>query len=208
MLQVYLGSTDPRRVLVPRVSLMLIDLAEFVAVFLTGNNLENLICHLCNQCTGLVSDPITETLTVLTTTPLSIVITEAGVAMFKNQPAMVWPYVYMTTEQLTYLKGVVDGLADYSCTDSSRLQRHIQMGGGCIVMIPSSKQHKDVILCNSEVVHAFVNSINKSAHYTQWTKKALSGVIIQRLACTINIPKDTLLSCTAYAEGVFAEQSI
>lgn len=184
--------------------IMLVDLEEFSTVFLTGKNLENLVCHLCNQCTGLVTDPITETLTVIATTPLSIVITEAGVAMFKNQPAMVWPYVHMTSDQLRYLKVIMEGLVEYSCTENCRMQRHVQMGGGCIVMIPSYKQQKDVLINCKDMVHAFIASIDKSPAYTNWTKKALSGIIIQRLACTVNIPKETLVSCTTYAAEVFA----
>jgi hypothetical protein len=74
---------------------MTIDYDAFATLFLTGTHLQNVLCHLCNQSAGLVSDPITETLTVMATTPLALVITEAGMAMFKDKPTMVMPYTNM-----------------------------------------------------------------------------------------------------------------
>jgi hypothetical protein len=179
---------------------MFIDINEFVLLFLTGNDLQNVICHMCNQRTGLVSDPITETLSVISTTPLSIVITEAGVAMFKNQPTMVWPYSSMHSKQLLYIKRVIDTLVTNSSDDNLKLNGHVQMGGGCIVMVPSSRQQKEFIINSKDILLAFVDSVNDSLRYDGWTKKALSSIIIQRLTCVVNIPKEVIVAATTYAE--------
>jgi hypothetical protein len=183
---------------------MLIDIHEFVSLFLTGNNLQNVICHLCNQSAGLVADPITQTLTVMASTPVSVVITEAGVAMFRNQPAMVWPYVHMTSEQLLYIKKIVDQVVENSIDGPLKLHGHVQMGGGCIVMIPSSKQHKDVLVDGKQLVHAFVASIGSSPSHDNWTKRSLSCILIQRLSCAVNLPKDALLSSSEYSDALFS----
>jgi hypothetical protein len=183
---------------------IMIDYDIFSKLFLTGIHLQNIICHLCNQSAGLVSDPITETLTVIATTPLSLVITEAGMAMFKDKPTMVVPYANMNSEQLLYVKNLVQTIVDGSTEDNLNLKGHVQMGGGCIIMIPSQTHHHDWIVKKNDLLHAFVESVNKSNHYNQWTKKALCSIIMQRLSCTINIPKEVLRHATDHSEALFA----
>jgi hypothetical protein len=180
-----------------------IDPKEFSELFLTNGNLENVVCHMCNQSAGIVADPITETLMVMLTTPLSVVITEAGVAIFRNQPAMVLPYVNMNSEQLLYIQKTVDTLVNNSVEENMELKGHIQMGGGCIVMVPNQKKYKDFIIDNEALLHAFITSVGKSKQYDTWTKRALSSIIIQRLSCTVNIPKEVILSATTHSENLF-----
>jgi hypothetical protein len=182
---------------------MLIDYNEFYQLFLTKTNLQNVICHLCNQGAGLVSDPITETLAVIATTPLAVVITEAGVAMFRDKPMMVFPYSNMNSEQLLYIRSVVDSLLQTSTEGNVKLKGHVQMGGGCIIMIPSPT-HQDVIVKNDDLLRGFVESVARSQKYHPWTKKALCSIIMQRLSCAVNLPKDTLHHAVEYSETLFA----
>jgi hypothetical protein len=188
---------------------MMIDYDVFSKIFLTGTNLQNVICHLCNQGGGLVSDPITETLSVMATTPISLVITEAGVAMFKNKPTMVFPYSNMNSEQLLYITKLVDTLVQNSTEENLKLKGHVQMGGGCIIVIPTQTHHQDFIVKKNDLLHAFVESVYKSQrnNYTPWTKKALCSIILQRLSCTTNLPKDILNHATAHSETLFSTSS-
>jgi hypothetical protein len=183
---------------------MIIDYDIFCKVFLTGINLQNVLCYLCNQSAGLVSDPITETLTVLASTPLSLVITEAGIAIFRDKPTMVYPYSSMNSEQLLYIKQIVDTLVQNSQVDNPKLKGHIQMGGGCIIALPSQTCHKDFILEKNDLLHAFIESVNKSNGYNNWTKKALCSIIMQRLACTTNLPKEMMHHAAVHSETLFA----
>jgi hypothetical protein len=187
---------------------MSIDLDEFSRIFLNDDSLLHLVCHLCNQSLGHVSDPITETLTIIATTPLTIVITEAGVAMFKNQPTMVLPYNNMTAEQLLYVKGVVDSIVEKSTDDNMQLKRHVQMGGGCIVMVPIQTRTKDLIVDSKDLLQAFVRGVAGGKQYNNWTKKALCNIILQRLSCTVNLSKEHMLQATTFSASLFSESQI
>ena len=183
---------------------MLINYNTFIELFLKGTNLRNVVCHLCNQHVGASSDPITETLTVIATTPLSVVITEAGVAMFKDKPTMVLPYTNMNAEQLLYIKNLVDGLVKTSTDGNLTFKGHVQMGGGCIVMLPSETNHEEFVIKHGELLHAFIDAVNQSNNYNAWTKKALCSIIMQRVSCTVNLPKDTMHNAIVHSESLFS----
>ena len=183
---------------------MIIDYNHFRQLFLTDTSLQNIMCHLCNQSTGLVSDPITETLGVMATTPLSVVITEAGVAMFRDQPTMVFPYTYMTSEQLLYIQDVVNHLVQNCIEGNLKLKGHVQMGGCCIIMIPSQTHHQELTVKKDDLLHAFIESVGRSKNYNPWTKKALCSIIIQRLSCVVNLPNETMHSATEHSEALFS----
>jgi hypothetical protein len=186
-------------------TIMLIDPRELSAKFLTGTNLQNVVCHLCNQSAGLVSDPITETLTVMATTPVSVVITEAGVALFKNRPTMVLPYTSMTSEQLLYLRDVINTVAEDTITND--VKGRVQMGGGCIVTMSQQSNATDCLISQKDLLEAFVQGVYNSKDYNNWTKKALCGVIIQRLCCSTNISKETLRNSTMHTHALFPDKS-
>lgn len=183
---------------------MLIDMKDFSAEFLKGINLQNVICHMCNQCTGILSDPVTETLVVMATTPLAVVVTEAGVAMFRNKPTMVFPYTSMTPRQLLYIKGIVDLLVENSSTSTLKLRGSVQMGGGCIVVIPSPRTQHDFIINTQDILHSFISAVAMSEKYTSWTKKALCGIITQRLSCSVNLTRETMMYSASYSESLFS----
>jgi hypothetical protein len=183
---------------------MSIDMRDFSDLFLCGRDLQNVICHFCNQSTGACSDPITETLTIMATTPIAVVITEAGVSVFKNQPAMVIPYSAMNASQLLYLKHIVEALVRDSTESHLKMKGHVQMGGGCIVMIPSQKDQRDFIIDQKDLLHAFVEGIHTSVGYNNWTKKAFCGILIQRLACSVNLSKDIISTASSHAHLRFS----
>jgi hypothetical protein len=187
---------------------MFINYDTLFKLFLTGTNLQIIICHLCNQSAGLVSDPITETLTVIATTPLSLVITEAGMALFKDKPNMVFPYTSMNCEQLLYVKSLVDSLVEKSTEDDVKLKGHVQMGGGCIIMMPTLTHNQECMIKTQDLLCAFIESVNKSQNYKPWTKKALCSIIMQRLSCTVNLPKNVLHNANVHLEALFSRDVV
>jgi hypothetical protein len=186
---------------------MLIDISRFVEIFLTGENLQNVICHLCNQNSGHISDPITETLTTIATTPISVIITEAGIAMFRNKPTMVIPYTNMSAVQLSHVKEVVDSFVQDSPENRLQVKGNVQMGGGCIIMISSKTKGQEVLIDKNEILQAFILGVYNSKNYNNWTKKALCNIIMQRLSCTMTISRDVLQYAIAYCDEKFKESS-
>ena len=57
--------------------------SRIVAEFLTGPNLRKIFSHLCNNASGLVTDPISDTAVMMLTCPVQLILTEVGVALFK-----------------------------------------------------------------------------------------------------------------------------
>ena len=184
---------------------MIVDPQEFSDMFLTGVDLENVICHMCNQSAGLVSDPITETLMIMATTPVCVVFTEAGLAMFRDKPTMVMPYMNMTPVQLMYIKKIVENIVEATECKDNNIRGQVQMGGGCIILIPMQKTKWDFIIDKEKLMKAFVTSIDKSKDYNNWTKRALCSIIMQRLSCSTNISKESMRKVSAISDSLFTE---
>ena len=132
-------------------------LSRFVELLLRGDELVHLMRHCCNTSMGQVVDPITDVVCVMITSPLQIVITEVGVAPFKDRPTRVYPFVEMNEGQRTFLREIVQSHLDCAdggkkvttttTTSTSISFASLQMGGGFVIEFqPSSetrnKQHQ------------------------------------------------------------------
>ena len=56
---------------------------QIVEKFLCGSQLRRVMAHLCNHCSNQVGDPIADTVAMMLTQPIHLVITEVGIALFK-----------------------------------------------------------------------------------------------------------------------------
>jgi hypothetical protein len=186
----------------------MIDISEFVNMFLTGPALHSVICHMCNQNNGLAVDPITDTLTTMVSTPVVVVITEAGVAMFKDKPTMVFPYTSMTMSQIHYIRDIVQSMEQYVGQCGQHLKGQIQMGGGCILALPHKIQKHEHILCKFTVITAFIDCVRDTTHHCSWSSKATCGIILQRFMINVNLSKDIGYSATKYLDNCFAEIAV
>lgn len=165
---------------------------EFIDKFLTGKSLQDVVCLLCNQCCGLSTDPITDTLVVVATTPICVVVTETGLSLFQNQPSMVFPYSHMSRDQLDFVNEKVKIVLELSRENHSNAKGQIQMGGGCILMITPQSKHSGRILNAVDIVNAFVDSVIKSDKQDNWCKKAICNIILQRVSCAVNMPNEAI----------------
>lgn len=136
-------------------------LSRFVQLFLQGDELVHLMRHFCNTSMGQVVDPITDVVCVMITSPLQIVITEVGVAPFKDRPTRVYPFVEMNEGQRTFLREIVQSHLD--CADGGKRAADtttmstcisfasLQMGGGFVIEFqPADSTKKKVKDKNSD----------------------------------------------------------
>ena len=63
--------------------------------FLQGQNLRRVFAHLCNHSTGQVTDPISYVVHIMLTCPVQMVVSEVGVAFFKDHPNALFPFTAM-----------------------------------------------------------------------------------------------------------------
>jgi hypothetical protein len=129
-------------------------LSRFVELFLRGDELVHLMRHFCNTSMGQVVDPITDVVCVMITSPLQIVITEVGVAPFKDRPTRIYPFVEMNENQRTFLREIVQSHLD--CADGGKRANDrvatttttsisfasLQMGGGFVIEFQPASKHQ------------------------------------------------------------------
>ena len=80
---------------------------KIISEFLTGQNLRKMFSHLCNNAAGQVTDPISDTVAMMLTCPVQMIITEVGIALFKDRPTYLYPFSSMDPAQLYFVEEVV-----------------------------------------------------------------------------------------------------
>ena len=153
--------------------------------FLKGANLRKVFSHLCNNATGQVTDPIAYVVHIMLTCPVQMVVSEVGVALFKDHPNALYPFTAMDLGQRLYVEGVVTSCMNWhartsvSCENESGSGQNskvvMQMGGGCILHIASSgvqqpkkpkqQQHNQLLLETGDVMEALCDCIFSSKRY-------------------------------------------
>ena len=78
--------------------------------FFKGRALRRLIVHLCNSWAQRSADPISDTLRMILSTPVQLVLTDIGMSPFKGMMFHVMPYKKMTRRQLRLLSSVVSSV--------------------------------------------------------------------------------------------------
>ena len=158
---------------------------ETVDMFLRGKNLRRVMNTFCNDSVGQVVDPITETLCMMLTTPLQLVVTEVGVTLFRDKNTHVFPYPQMTRAQIDYVKGVVRDAFGLNCAPRGGLQ----MGGGCVIKFDTT--NPSMLLSPTEVFEAFFQSVFESKVYTDpGVRYNVCNIVLQRVLSCIYLSNE------------------
>lgn len=170
-----------------------------VDVFLTGQNMRKMMAHLCNSyCGHSMSDPITDTVVMMLTCPLNLIITEVGIALFQDRPTALYPFSKMDADQIYYVEGVVRSCllkcnAAMSISDdhSQQIVCHnamVQMGGGCILYTRTVRSTPELLLNPLEVLKCTCDCIFASSdHCDAEIRHAICSIVLQRVCCLSNI---------------------
>lgn len=103
--------------------------AVFRDVFLPGEELTRFVCFMCNAMANSVTDPITHALYIMISKPLSLVLTQVGIAPFKGESTVIYPYRMMNDVQKDFLRECVQQTKQ----DVAGVMASVQIGGGCIL---------------------------------------------------------------------------
>jgi hypothetical protein len=173
-------------------------------LFLQGAQLRKLMAHLCNKCSLHVADPISDTVVMMLTCPIHLVITEVGIALFKDRPTALFPYSEMDADQRYFIEQVVQSCLLH-CNRTTQmpppkqdslpyyhLYHHavVQMGGGCILYTRGKKRQS-----------AALESGTKRKRHPQ-NKKSLEDTS-KDVAC-ISVSRSAILE--AMCDCIFASQ--
>lgn len=159
--------------------------ARIIAEFLTGRNLRKVFSHLCNNASGQVTDPISDTAIMMLTCPVQLILTEVGVALFKDRPTSLFPFTRMDSAQRYFVEEIVRDCLNHCNVASSlatkereeekeedglpfyRMHHHavVQMGGGCILYM--HERHPAQDLFDTQHQHESSGSRTKKRRKTQ-----------------------------------------
>ena len=158
--------------------------ARIIAEFLTGSNLRKVFSHLCNNASGQVTDPISDTAIMMLTCPVQLILTEVGVALFKDRPTSLFPFTRMDSAQRYFVEEIVRDCLNHCNVASSlatkergeeeedglpfyRMHHHavVQMGGGCILYM--HERHPAQDLFDTQHQHESSGSRTKKRRRTQ-----------------------------------------
>lgn len=132
-----------------------VDMDVVTDFFLKGAALQDTICILCNHRDMFCSDPITDTVSLMISQPISVAIGEGGLMLFGRRPDMAIPFTCMTREQLQYVNHMTDELI----VSLNTRGEGVHMCGGVVVM--SSKKKGGMRLNADEVVRALVACVRR-----------------------------------------------
>lgn len=134
-----------------------VDGDSIVKHFLTGENLRQVFAHLCNHASGQVTDPISDVVHTMLTCPVQMVISEVGVALFKDHPNALYPFSAMDARQRTYVENVVATCMsqfqqrDAAATASAGMPSSSDDAQLCCHSVPQQQQHSKL---GETVMHA------------------------------------------------------
>lgn len=183
---------------------------EIVATFLSGARLRRVLSHMCNNASSSVADPVTTTIRIMLTCPVQLVISEVGVALFKDHPNVLYPFAKMDVDQRYLVERVVSSCM-YWQDICPRLGNRVvvQMGGGCILYTdppPSSSASQQegkvepFLLRPIEVLRALCDCIFASVKYGDpAVRYAIASILLQRIVGAASIPKEDQRAAFAYA---------
>lgn len=83
------------------------DPERFIDLFFEENQLRKMLCYLCDACAGHIIDPVTEITCMMIQCPIQLVVTEIGIAPFKDRLTVVYPYSKMNHVQREFIADVV-----------------------------------------------------------------------------------------------------
>lgn len=113
-----------------------------VDMFLSGPSLRKVFAHLCNHASGHVTDPVSHVVHMMLTCSVQMVISEVGVAFFRDHPDALFPFSEMTGAQRSYVESVViECMGNHLRMACDPLLKRSPFLGGAQGNIPSDPLH-------------------------------------------------------------------
>lgn len=177
-------------------------MACFVDLFLRGEALRRVVSFFCNAMVDQVTDPITYTLCMMVSTPVHIMLTQVGVAPFRDKNTMVFPYRHMDEDQRYFLREfVLRAERETSGWMTSR-----QIGGGCVLGNSGCGQSTEQRLDPVEVIGAFCQGVFASTtHGEDAERRGICNLFLQRVGAGVSLDRRVLMKVSDAIEGLSSQ---
>lgn len=171
---------EPSSTVTPKTSREYLD--EFIQLFLTGPALQDCLLHLCQSAPGEGLTPIVQTVITALNNPITLALTQVGIAPFRNSPELVIPYNLFNAKQSEFLVNL--------CLDetlSLDISSHASASNSFYVRLPLASctiylDKQDVLLNLMRLV------CSSKTHTDQRMQSAIIKLLMQKLTTAIQIP--------------------
>jgi hypothetical protein len=157
---------------------------EFCSVFLTGKNLEHFLIYVCNASTMETTDPISNMVVLVVSSPVCISLSNTGVKAFKTSSIATIPYYLLEKSQ----ESVVMKLCDYM-KNTGEFNISSDSTGGFIVKFPQAAN--TYFVDKKQTMVCLQNAIDGTVGYGDVeVKKRVYQILSQRISALTVLPQN------------------
>lgn len=157
--------------------------------------IERALAHMVNHRVQDFQDPLTSTLVLMATSPLQMVMCEAGLLPFKTNLLPVIPYALLTAEERQQLQETLAHVPDEQLHDSIEAS-----GQYTLTVLPFTQNVGSsptvTLLCKRRLLHAFVRVL-LSVHASAQVGRTLCNIVLQRFMAQVPTSSDIVSSIMA-----------
>lgn len=162
---------------------------QFLEIFLTGESLQNFLIYVCNATPPDNSDPITNTIVSVLSSPISLSFSEVGVRAFKTTNVATLPYYLLNAKQGAWVRKVVGYFTRGDIPTS------VTSGSDGGFMLRFSPPSTPLLVDKQEVSNALANMIVGSSGYGDSdVKNKIVFILYQRITAHSTMPIPRILS--------------
>jgi hypothetical protein len=159
---------------------------------LVGALIERVLVHSVNHRVQDFQDPLTSTLVLMATSPMQMVMCEAGLLPFKTNLLPVLPYALLTPAERANVEEMLAHVPD------DQLHETIESSGQYTLTVLPYTQNTGssptiTLLCKKQLLHAFVN-VMLSAHDLTQVGRTLCNIVLQRFLAQVPTPSEIVSS--------------
>lgn len=170
------------------------------------NFLERCVSHMVNHRVQDFQDPLTSTLVLMATTPMQMVLCEAGLLPFKTNLLPVIPYSLLTGVERGSLECMLAHVGDEA------LHATVESSGQYTLSVQLFTQNIGTsptvtFVCKRRLLRAFVR-VMLSVHETRQVGCTLCNIVLQRFMAQVPTPSDIASGVIGMLEGEEPEATI
>jgi hypothetical protein len=171
---------------------------SFLDLITEPSFLQRMFAHMVNNRVQDFQDPLTSTLVIMATSPMQMVLCEAGILPFKTTLLPVVPYALLTVCERKLMQDIISRVPDDHVSEAIE-----SSGQYTLTVLPfthnvgtsSTVTH----MCKKRLLCALVESIRSKGHPD--VVQALCNIVLQRFMAQISTPSDVAAHVMVCCQG-------
>jgi hypothetical protein len=149
--------------------------------------LRKIIVYMVNHRVQDFSDPLTNTLVLMATSPMQLVCCESGIIPFKTSLLPVIPYALLSRDENEFIQNIILQFSD------DMMHETMESSGQYTLSVFHSLSNI-VHICRRQLLLNFVYVMinNNSAHCDNAVSRTLCNIILQRFMARVSVPSEMI----------------